>query len=78
MNCKDGKDYQRVMLRHFENAFLFSMNDEVVHTGFETDMDYIFYSVVGQLTLFSGEAGPQMCTSRSSPYSGWKKPSPCM
>jgi hypothetical protein len=31
--------------------------NEVVHTGFETDMDYIFYSVVGQFTLFSGEAG---------------------
>ena len=31
--------------------------NEVVHTGFETEMDYILYSVIGQFTLFSGEAG---------------------
>lgn len=31
--------------------------NEVLHTGFDTEMDYIFYSVVGQFTLFSGEAG---------------------
>jgi len=31
--------------------------NEVVRTGFETEMDYILYSVVGQLTFFSGEAG---------------------
>jgi len=31
--------------------------NEVIHAGFETEMDYILYSVVGQVTLFSGEAG---------------------
>jgi len=41
VNCKDGKEYQRVMLRHFENAFLFSMNDEVVHTGFHPMAHYL-------------------------------------
>lgn len=34
VNCKTGKDLQATLLRHFENVFLFSMNDEVVHTGF--------------------------------------------
>ena len=34
VNCKDGKEYRAVMERHFANVFLFSMNDEVVHTGF--------------------------------------------
>lgn len=47
VNCKDGKEYQRVMLRHFENAFLFSMNDEVVHTGFHPMAHYLFALCVG-------------------------------
>ncbi|HEX4606714.1 MAG TPA: class I SAM-dependent methyltransferase [Urbifossiella sp.] len=47
VNCKDGKEYQRVMLRHFDNAFLFSMNDEVVHTGFHPMAHYLFALCVG-------------------------------
>ncbi|WP_439629709.1 class I SAM-dependent methyltransferase [Gemmata sp.] len=42
VNCKDGKEYRRVMERHFENVFLFSMNDEVVHTGFTPMAHYLF------------------------------------
>lgn len=34
INCKHGPDFKQVMERHFTNVFLFSMNDEVVHTGF--------------------------------------------
>jgi len=34
INCKTGRDLQTVMKRHFHNVFIFSMNDEVVHTGF--------------------------------------------
>ncbi len=42
VNCKDGNDYRRVMERHFENVFIFSMNDEVVHTGFTPMAHYLF------------------------------------
>jgi 2-polyprenyl-3-methyl-5-hydroxy-6-metoxy-1,4-benzoquinol methylase len=47
VNCKDGKDYKRVMERHFTNVFLFSMNDEVVHTGFHPLAHYLFALCVG-------------------------------
>jgi 2-polyprenyl-3-methyl-5-hydroxy-6-metoxy-1,4-benzoquinol methylase len=48
VNCKDGKDLKRVMERHFENVFLFSMNDEVVHTGFHPLAHYLFTLCVGR------------------------------
>jgi SAM-dependent methyltransferase len=47
VNCKDGRDYRRVMERHFDNVFLFSMNDEVVHTGFTPMAHYLFALCVG-------------------------------
>jgi 2-polyprenyl-3-methyl-5-hydroxy-6-metoxy-1,4-benzoquinol methylase len=47
VNCKDGNDYRKVMERHFENVFLFSMNDEVVHTGFMPLAHYLFALCVG-------------------------------
>jgi 2-polyprenyl-3-methyl-5-hydroxy-6-metoxy-1,4-benzoquinol methylase len=47
VNCKDGKDYRAVMERHFENVFIFSMNDEVVHTGFTPLAHYLFALCVG-------------------------------
>ena len=34
VNCRSGEDFRRYMRRHFHNVFMFSMNDEVVHTGF--------------------------------------------
>lgn len=47
VNCKDGKDYRKVMERHFANVFLFSMNDEVVHTGFSPMAHYLLALCVG-------------------------------
>lgn len=47
VNCKDGKAYQAVMERHFRTVFLFSMNDEVVHTGFHPMAHYLFAVCVG-------------------------------
>jgi SAM-dependent methyltransferase len=41
VNCKDGNAYRAVMERHFANVFLFSMNDEVVHTGFAPMAHYL-------------------------------------
>lgn len=34
INCKNGADLKKLLLKYFRNVFLFSMNDEVVHTGF--------------------------------------------
>ena len=42
INCKSGPDLEKAVLRHFEHCFLFSMNDEVVHTGFHPMAHYLF------------------------------------
>lgn len=34
VNCKNGNDFKNFCSKYFENVFIFSMNDEVVHTGF--------------------------------------------
>lgn len=34
VNCKSGVDFKRLMENYFHNVFMFSMNDEVVHTGY--------------------------------------------
>lgn len=33
VNCKSGYDFKESMLQFFSNVFMFSMNDEVIHTG---------------------------------------------
>lgn len=48
INCKDGKDLKRTMEQHFDHVFLFSMNDEVVHTGFHPMAHYLFTLCVGR------------------------------
>jgi cyclopropane fatty-acyl-phospholipid synthase-like methyltransferase len=40
VNCKDQRDFKRMMLRYFRNVFMFSMNDEVVHTGYHAMAHY--------------------------------------
>lgn len=42
INCKSGADFKAVMEAHFHNVFMFSMNDEVVHTGFFPMAHYLF------------------------------------
>jgi 2-polyprenyl-3-methyl-5-hydroxy-6-metoxy-1,4-benzoquinol methylase len=34
VNCKSGEAFKRMLEDHFHTVFVFSMNDEVVHTGF--------------------------------------------
>ena len=41
INCKSGNDFKAVLSNHFGNVFLFSMNDEVVHTGFSPMAHYL-------------------------------------
>lgn len=40
VNCKDQNDLRDVMRRYFHNVFVFSMNDEVVHTGYHAMSHY--------------------------------------
>jgi len=41
VNCKSGVDLKAVLEKSFHNVFLFSMNDEVVHTGFTPMAHYL-------------------------------------
>jgi SAM-dependent methyltransferase len=41
VNCKTGDDFKRTIERHFNAVFVFSMNDEVVHTGFYPMANYL-------------------------------------
>lgn len=47
VNCKTAPDLKAAMGRHFHNVFSFSMNDEVVHTGYHKMAHYIFAMGVG-------------------------------
>ena len=42
VNCKTAKEFKSLMSVYFNNVFLFSMNDEVIHTGFEKMSHYFF------------------------------------
>lgn len=42
VNCKSGKELKALLGKYFHNVFLFSMNDEVVHTGFSPMAHYLF------------------------------------
>jgi 2-polyprenyl-3-methyl-5-hydroxy-6-metoxy-1,4-benzoquinol methylase len=42
VNCKSGPQFRETMQRYFANVFLFSMNDEVVHTGHYQMAHYLF------------------------------------
>src|SRR5579864_1729048 len=41
VNCKSGDALKRTLERHFHSVFVFSMNDEVVHTGFYPMANYL-------------------------------------
>jgi len=41
VNCKSGSDLKSLFDLYFHNVFLFSMNDEVVHTGFTPMAHYV-------------------------------------
>ena len=48
VNCKDHKEFKELMLKYFHNVFIFSMNDEVVHTGFYPMAHYLLALGVGK------------------------------
>jgi SAM-dependent methyltransferase len=41
VNCKSAPDFKQCLLRFFHRVFIFSMNDEVVHTGFQPMASYL-------------------------------------
>lgn len=47
VNCKTHETMRETMLRHFTNVFIFSMNDEVVHTGYARMAQYVIGLAVG-------------------------------
>ncbi len=48
VNCKDQKELKDLMACYFQNVFIFSMNDEVVHTGFYPMAHYLFAIGIGK------------------------------
>lgn len=47
INLKDHKALREIGLKFFHNVFMFSMNDEVVHTGFSPMAHYLWALCVG-------------------------------
>jgi 2-polyprenyl-3-methyl-5-hydroxy-6-metoxy-1,4-benzoquinol methylase len=47
VNCKSGPDLKNLLRRYFKNVFLFSMNDEVVHTGYTPMAHYLLCLCTG-------------------------------
>lgn len=50
VNCKDARDLKRLASEYFHNVFSFSMNDEVVHTGFHAMAHYLLVVCCGRRT----------------------------
>jgi 2-polyprenyl-3-methyl-5-hydroxy-6-metoxy-1,4-benzoquinol methylase len=48
INCKDAVGLRQLLLKQFANVFIFSMNDEVVHTGFYPMAHYLLALCCGQ------------------------------
>tara|TARA_A100000171_G_scaffold1261_3_gene1443 strand:+ start:12184 stop:12861 length:678 start_codon:yes stop_codon:yes gene_type:complete len=42
VNCKTLPTFKTLMEKYFHNVFMFSMNDEVVHTGYHKMAHYLF------------------------------------
>lgn len=48
VNCKDAKGLRALVSKHFHNVFIFSMNDEVVHTGYYPMAHYLIALCAGR------------------------------
>ena len=48
VNCKTMPDLKSLMQRHFHNVYMFSMNDEVVHTGYHRMAHYLLALCCGR------------------------------
>lgn len=48
VNCKSAPDLEKLMSEFFHNVFMFSMNDEVVHTGYHRMAHYVIALCAGK------------------------------
>ena len=48
VNCKSMPAFKALMETYFHNVFMFSMNDEVVHTGYHKMAHYLFALCCGK------------------------------
>ena len=48
VNCKSGEEFKKTLRQIFSNVFVFSMNDEVVHTGFYPMAHYLLAVCCGK------------------------------
>jgi 2-polyprenyl-3-methyl-5-hydroxy-6-metoxy-1,4-benzoquinol methylase len=51
VNCKSGNAFKSLMKKYFHNVFLFSMNDETVHTGFYPMAHYLIAVCCGKIPV---------------------------
>lgn len=51
VNCKTGNDLKAFLMQYFHNVFLFSMNDETVHTGYYPMAHYLIAVCCGKRSL---------------------------
>jgi 2-polyprenyl-3-methyl-5-hydroxy-6-metoxy-1,4-benzoquinol methylase len=49
VNCKTHPDFRHLMEKHFKNVFMFSMNDEVIHTGYHKMAHYLIALCCGKI-----------------------------
>ncbi|MEI8245078.1 MAG: class I SAM-dependent methyltransferase [Lentisphaerota bacterium] len=48
VNCKTGDDFKALFMKYFHNVFVFSMNDETIHTGFYPMAHYLIAVCCGK------------------------------
>lgn len=48
VNCKTGSALKALFQQYYDNVFLFSMNDEVIHTGFSPMAHYLLVLCCGK------------------------------
>ena len=48
VNCKSAPELKELLENFFHNVFIFSMNDEVVHTGYHKMAHYVFAVCAGK------------------------------
>jgi SAM-dependent methyltransferase len=58
INCKSGAELKALLDRYFHNVFVFSMNDEVIHTGFFPMAHYLLAICCGKIMTASAETRP--------------------
>ncbi len=59
VNCKNAQGLKSTLARHFRDIQVFSMNDEVVHTGYPAMAHYLMALCCGPITHAAPPARPE-------------------